>query len=52
MARVGLNRLEFLVERLERQLQLNGSELVGVKNNCTAVVGAGSSSTLTLTAAD
>ncbi len=52
MARVGLNRLEFLVERLERQLQLNGSELLGVKNNCTAVVGAGSSSTLTLTAAD
>jgi len=52
MGRVGLNRLEFLVERLERQLQLNGSEILGVKNNCTAVTGAGSSSTVTLTAAD
>jgi len=52
MARVGLDRLEFLVERLERQIQLNGSEIVGAKNNCTAVVGAGSSSTLALTAAD
>ena len=52
MGRVGLDRLEFLVERLERQIQLNGAEIVGVKNNCTAVVGAGSSSTVTLTAAD
>ena len=52
MGRVGLNRLEFLVERLERQLQLNGAEIVGVKNNCTTVTGAGSSSTVTLTAAD
>ena len=38
--------------RYKRQIQLNGAEIVGVKNNCTAVVGAGSSSTVTLTAAD
>ena len=52
MARVGLNRLEYLVERLEREIQLNGSTLVGVKNSCTLVTGGGSASTVTLSAAD
>lgn len=52
MARVGLNRLEYLVERLEREIQLNGSTLVGSLNSCVAVVGAGSGSTVTLANTD
>ncbi len=52
MARVGLNRLEFLMERLQREVQLNGATVVGALNGCEAVTGAGSASTKTLTSAD
>ena len=50
--RVGLARVEALVENLKRELQLNGSTLVGTKQGVEAVTGAGSSSTKTLTAQD
>ena len=52
MARVGLNRLEFLIERLQREVQLNGATVVGALNGCELVTGAGSASTVTLTSAD
>jgi hypothetical protein len=52
MARVGLNRLEYLVERLQREIQLNGATVVGGLNSCVAVTGAGSSSTVTLANTD
>ena len=50
--RLGLARTEALLENLKRELQLNGSTVVGSVQKVEAVVGAGSSSTKTLTAQD
>ena len=50
--RMGLARMEVLVENLKRELQLNGSTVVGSVQKVEAVTGAGSSSTKTLTVQD
>lgn len=50
--RVGLARTQALIQNLKRELQLNGSQLNGAKQKCVAVVGAGGSSTVTLTPSD
>ena len=50
--RVGLARTQALIENLKRELQMNGSTVVGTQQKVEAVVGAGSSSTKTLTAQD
>ena len=50
--RVGLARTQALIENLKRELNLNGSSVAGIDQKVVNVVGAGSSSTITLTAAD
>jgi hypothetical protein len=50
--RVGLARTQALIENLKRELNLNGSSVAGIDQKVVSVVGAGSSSTVTLTAAD
>ena len=50
--RVGLARTAALIENLKRELQLNGSTIGGALQQCVAVVGAGSASTVTLTSQD
>ena len=52
--RVGLARTQALLENLKRELELTGTTIKGNAQvgKCTAVVGAGSSSTVTLTAED
>jgi hypothetical protein len=50
--RVGLARTQALIENLKRELQMNGATTVGTLQKVTAVTGAGSSSTLTLTSQD
>ena len=50
--RVGLARMQALIENLKREIQLNGATVAGTKRQATSVVGAGSSSTVTLTEAD
>ena len=50
--RVGLARTQALIENLKRDLNLNGSSVAGMDQKVVTVTGAGSSSTVTLTAAD
>ena len=50
--RIGLARTQALIENLKRDLNLNGSSVAGLDQKVVNVVGAGSSSTVTLTAAD
>ena len=50
--RVGLARTQALIENLKRELNLNGSSVAGLDQKVVNAVGAGSSSTVTLTAAD
>ena len=47
MARVGLDRLEYLVERLARELDMSSSSITGLGNPVVSIIGSGTTRVLT-----